>query len=103
MDDKSHVRLVDSHSECNCRYDDVNFLHQESILILRPCLCVKPCVIWESFYPIDIQQFGQLLHLLATETVDDSRLARILLYELYDFPFWIGFVSYFIIEVRPVE
>ena len=100
---EAHVRLVDAHAECNCCHDHIYFFHQELVLVLSSCLGIESRVIWGGFYSIDVQQFCEFLHLLSAQAVDDAGLACILLYIFYDVSLRIGFVPYFIIEIRPVE
>ena len=60
-------------------------------------------MVWKRFYSIDIQKFGEFFDFLAAEAVDNAGFARILFYIFYDFPLRVGFISYFILEVRTVE
>ena len=103
MDDETHIRLVDAHSECYRRHNDVNLLHQEPVLILRPCLRIKTGMVWRRLDAVDVQQFRKLFHLLSAEAVDDARLAGILSYVLDDVPLRVRLVPYFIVKVGPVE
>ena len=72
MDDESHIRLIDSHSERDGRHDHVDFFHKELVLILGTCLGIKSGMIWCSLYSVDIQQLGEFFDLFSAEAVDDA-------------------------------
>ena len=57
---------------------------QEGILIVGTCLCIHTCVVCARLDAICHKQLGKLLNLLATETVDDTTLAIVLLDEADD-------------------
>ena len=97
MDDKTYIRLVYAHAESDGGHNHVDLLHQEPVLVVCPGLRVQSGMIWSRFYPIDVEQFSQLLHLLSAQTVDDAGLARILLYVLDYVSLGVGLVPYFII------
>ena len=52
---------------------------------------------------IDHKHLGQLLHLLAAQTIYDARLSGMLLDILDDVLVLVYLVAYFIVEIRPVE
>ncbi len=87
MYDKSHVRFVDSHSECYRGHDYVNVLHQEPVLVLCPGLGIESGMVRGCLYSVDVQQLCQFLHFFSAEAVDDSGLARILPYIFDYIPF----------------
>ena len=83
VDDKTHVGLVDTHSEGYGGDDDVDILHEELVLVLGAHLRVEASVVRERLDAVDLQQFGEVFDTLASEAVDDTALAAILTYELY--------------------
>ena len=103
VDDKTHIRLVDSHSECNGRHDHVHILHQKTVLVLGPDLGVQACVIRHGTYSVDYQHLSKLFDFLAAEAIYDSSLARILFYIADDVLVRLHLVTYLVIKVRPVE
>ena len=69
VDDEPHVRLVDTHSEGDCGDDYVHILHQEAVLVLRPCLRIQSGMIGKSFYSINIQQVRSLFDLFTAKAI----------------------------------
>ena len=55
VDDKPDIRLINTHTERNCRNNHINLLHQEGILIVSPGLCIQSCMIWSGFDTIYIE------------------------------------------------
>ena len=99
MDDKSHIRFVYAHAERYGSNDDIYLLHQELVLVLRPCPGIKPCMVRSSLDAVDVQQFCQFLHLFPAQTVYDAGFARILS-DISDYIFLrVRLVPYFIIQV----
>ena len=103
MDDESHIRLVDSHSEGNRSNNHVHVFHQEGILIVRSGLRVETCMVRGCLYAVDIQEFCEFLHLLTAKTIYDSGFARILSDEFDDILLRIGLVPHFIVKVGSIE
>ena len=97
VDDKAHIRLVNTHSECNGRNNHIYLLHEESILIVSAGLGVQAGMIRRSLYSIYIKKFGQFFHFLATEAIYDAGLTGILSYEFDDITLRVRLVPYFII------
>ena len=103
MDDETDVRLVDTHAERNGGDDHVHILHQEAVLVLRPCPGIQSRMVRKSFYSVNIQKVRNLFHLLPAEAVYDARLARILL-DVTDYVFLrFNLVPDFVAQVRTVE
>ena len=84
VDDKAHVWLVNAHAEGDGRHNDVDLLEQELVLVLAAGGAVHACVIGQRLDAIDAQQLGKVLNTLATEAIDDARLAFIGLDKLND-------------------
>ena len=72
MDDETHVRLVDTHTESDRRHDYVDLLHQELVLVVGSGLGVQSGMVWSGLYSIDVQQLRKLLDLFAAEAVYDA-------------------------------
>ena len=103
MDDEPHIRLVNTHSECDGGHNHVHLLHQELVLVLRPHFRIQAGVVRHGTDTIDHKHLGQLLHLLAAQTIYDARLSGMLLYILDDVLVLVYLVAHFIVEIRPVE
>ena len=104
MDDKTHNRLVNTHTEGNGGNDDINLLHQEVILSLGKGSRIKARMIRRSLDFIGLQNLCQLLNLLTGKTIDDAALTRMLTDKLDDLAVnIIGFLAHFIIQIRSVE
>ena len=103
MYDKTHVRLVDSHSESDRRHNHVHILHKEPVLILGPGLRVKAGMVRKRADSVYFQQSGNLLNLFAAQAIDDPGFTGMLLYVAYDVLVGIDLVANLIEKVRPVE
>ena len=104
VNDKTYVRLVNTHTEGNGRYNHFYLFHQEIVLILRACCRIHTCMVSAGVNAIRLQNFSKFFYLLPAQAVDNARLFRIVLDELDDIPIYIiGFRPYLIIEVRAVE
>ena len=103
MDDKAHIRLVDAHPEGDGGHNHVDFLCQEKILVVRPCLGVQAGVVREGLDTVDREHLGHFLHFFAAEAVDDAAFAGILPDETDDIFLRVHFVPHLVIEVGTVE
>ena len=84
VDNKAHVGLVYAHAESDSGNNDIPLLHQELVLILGAHLVVQASVVGQSLDAVELQQLGQVLHLLAGEAIDDAALALVLLHKLHN-------------------
>ena len=74
MYDKTNIRLVNTHSEGDCRYDHLTLLHQERILVRTSRLCVHSRVVGSCTNSVYLQHFRQILHFLACQAVNNTAL-----------------------------
>ena len=104
VDDIAHVGLVDTHAEGDSGHDDGEPLHEEVVLCLTARHGVHAGMVGTGVDVVGTQHLGQLLHLTATQTVDDATLALVLLDEADDVLIHLlGLGAHLIIEVRAVE
>ena len=75
MDDVTHIRFVDAHTESNGCHDDIDILLEESVLILATHSRVHAGMVGQCLDVVGLENLGEFLNLLAGKTVDDSRLA----------------------------
>ena len=104
MYNKAHIRLVDTHTECDGSNNDLTFFHQKSILVLASFLRIHTCMIWQSGDIVHLQNLRERLNLLARHTIYYTGFALHLLDEAHKilvdiFGLWTNFV----IQVRTVE
>ena len=104
MDDKPHIGLVDTHTEGDGRYNHVNILAQESVLIVAAHRALHACMIGQRLDIVEAQHLGQFLDLLAAQAVDNARFALVGLDELDDLAIHVlGLGTHLIIQVGTVE
>ena len=103
MDDETDVGFVDTHTESYRRHDDIGLLHQEGILIPRPCGGIHSRMVRQGLDAVGDEQFSQLLDLLAAETVDDARLPFVLFDILDNFAGDVDFRTYLVKQIGTVE
>ena len=65
MDDESHVRLVDTHSECDGGHDDVDLFGQKFVLVFGSDFSVHSRMVRDSFYSVDSQYLSEFFDLFA--------------------------------------
>ena len=104
MNHKAHVRFIYTHTEGDCRNNDVNWLHQEIVLRLRARLRIHSCVIGCGFYIVGAKHLSQFFYFLTTQAVNNPTLSFVVV-DISDnvlidvFCLW----AYFVIEVGTVE
>ena len=103
VDYEADVGLVDAHTEGDGGHNHIGPFHQEIVLVCCAGGGVQAGVVGTRLDAVHIEQFCQLLYLLAAQAVDDAALAGIILYELYNLALGLGLFADFIIEIRPVE
>ena len=103
MDDETDVGFVNTHAESYRRHDDIGLLHQEGILIPRPCGGIHSRMVRQGLDAVGDEQFSQLLDLLAAETVDDARLPFVLFDILDNFAGDVDFRTYLVKQIGTVE
>ena len=72
VDDETDVWLVDAHTESDGSNDDVNFFHQESVLVIAAGLCVETSVIRESAYAVSYEYFSEFFNFLTAQAIDNT-------------------------------
>ena len=101
VDDKTHIGLVNAHAKSDSGNNHIHLLHQELVLILGTHFVVQPRMIRQCLDAVELQQLGQVLHLLAGEAIDNAALALVLFHKLHNllvqFDSLGGLGSYFII------
>ncbi len=101
---KSHIGLVDTHSECYGGDYHIHFLQQESILVGTARCSIHAGMIRECLYVIDAEHFSKFLHPFAAQAVYYTALAWMGLYELYDLLVnHRSLGTYLVIKIRTVE
>ena len=104
VDDVSHIGLINSHSKCDSSYNYVDLFHQEIVLILRSRCRIHTCMISTGIDPVGLKYLSKLFYLLPAQAINDARLFRIVLDELYDVLIYIlSFRTYLVIQIRTVE
>ena len=104
MYDKTHIGLVDTHTEGDGRHNHINVLAQERVLVGTADSAFHSSMIGQGLNIIEAQHFGQFLDLLAAQAVDDARLALIGLNELDNLAVHVlALGPYLIVEVGAVE
>ena len=83
MDHETHIGFVDTHAESDSCHDDIDFLHQELVLVLLAGLAIQSRMVRQGAYAVDHKRLGQFLHFLPAQAINDARLARILL-DIFD-------------------
>ena len=104
MYDKTYIRFIDAHTECDCRHYNINFFHKEFSLVSFPGSTVKTGMVWEGFYAINNKCFSQFLHFFSAKAVNNTWFIWVLFYKFNNilnntFCFWANFV----IEVFSVK
>ena len=84
VDDKAHVGLVNAHSKGNGGNNHIHLFHQELVLVLGTHLVVQPRMIGQRLDAVELQQLGQVLHLLAREAIDNAALPFVLPHKLHN-------------------
>ena len=82
MDDKTHIGLVNTHTEGNGSHDNLDTLHQKIVLSLRAEGRLQSCMISSCPNIVGPEDLCEFLHFLTGETVDNTTLTRMLLNEL---------------------
>ena len=103
VDDKAHVRLVDSHAEGDGGHDDVDLLHQELVLVLGPGFGVQAGMVGQGPDSVDGEHLGHLFHLFAAQAIDDAGFAGVLADEADDVFLRFHLVPHLIVQIGPVE
>ena len=103
MNHETHVGFVDTHAEGDGGHDHVHLFHQEGVLVAGAGDGIHAGMVGQRLDAIDIEQFGDLLHLAAAQAIDDAALAGVLLDVADDIALGIGFVADFVVEIRAVE
>ena len=104
VDHKTNVRLVDTHTERDRRYDHLTLLHQECVLVRTTRRSIHTGVIRTSRDTIHFQYLCQVLHLLTRQTIDDTALAfhpADIAHKVFIYLFRLR--PYFVIQVRTVK
>ena len=104
VDNKSYIRLVDTHTEGDGSHNHVETLHQEVVLGLRTGGRIQTGMIRCSLDVVSLQHLGQLLHLLSRQTIDDTTLTWMLTDKHDNLAIYVvSLLTYFIEEVWAVE
>ena len=104
MDNKTHIRLVDTHTKCNGGYNDIDAFHEEIVLGLWACCAIKTCMIRSRFNIIGLENFGKFFHLFTWKTIDNATLSLVLTNEFDDlFIHIIRLWAYFVVEICPIK
>ena len=103
MNYKTHIGLVDTHTEGDGCNNYICTLLKESILIIGSCLRIHSCVVRQSLNAICNKQLGKLLYLLSAQTVYNSALALILLDKADNIAVRVILRAQLIVEIRAVE
>ena len=103
VDYKTHIGLVDAHTEGDSCHNNIGTLLEEGILIVGTGLCIHTCVVRQRLDAVCNKQLGKLLNLLAAQAVDNTALALILLDKADDVAVRIVLRSQLIVEVWSVE
>ncbi len=72
MNNKSHIWLVNTHSECDRGDYDIDFFHQKRVLIGASGRTVHSGVIGECLDVVHCEHLGEFLNLLAAQAIDDA-------------------------------
>ena len=104
MDDKSYIRLVNTHTEGDSRHDDIDTLHQEVVLSLRTGCRIQTCMIRSSLDIVCLEYFSQFFHLFSGQTIDDATLTWMLTDKHDNLAIdVVGFLAHLVEEIRTVE
>ena len=69
---EAHIRLVYSHAEGNGSHDDIYFLHQKLVLVLRPGPGIQPRMVRKRLDTVYVQKLRKLFHLLPAQAIYDA-------------------------------
>ena len=104
MNHKAYIRLVYPHAKSNGSYNDINALHDKIILRLRPGSRIHSGMIGPRVNVVRPEYFGQLLHPLTAQSVNNTALPRTLFDEPDNILIYIlGLVPYLVIQVRTIK
>ena len=104
VDDETHIRFVDTHTEGYRCHNDIYLLHQKVVLCLRACCSIKTGMIGSSLDIVGTENVGKILYLLAREAIDNTALALMLADKTHNILIHVlGLRPYLIVEVRTVE
>ena len=103
MNHKTDVRFVYSHAKGDGGHNDVNFLHQELVLVFCAGFGIQAGVVRKGLDAIDGQHLGQFLHLFAAEAINDAGLAGVLADKTDNVLFRFHLIPYLIVQIGPVE
>ena len=103
VDHVTHVGLVDAHAEGDRGDNHLDALHEEVVLIGSARRGIHARMVGLGTDSVGDEQFGELLDLLAAQTVDDPALALVLLDEADDVVVDVVLRADLVVKVRAVE
>ena len=104
MNDKSYIRLVNTHSKSNRRNNHINVFLDEIILHSRTRRRIHSGMISAGIDTVRFQNFSQFFHFLPTQAINDTGLTGICFNELDNILInVICLTAYLIIKIRTVE
>ena len=104
MHHEPHIRLVDTHTECNRRNNHLTLFHQECILVRTTCCRIHSGMVRSGADAVHLQHLGEIFHLLACQTIYNTAFAFHAADETNKvFVHICCLRAYFVIQVRTVE
>ena len=94
----------DAHAECDGGNYDVNFLHEEFVLVGAAGGCIHARMVGGGFDAVDAEHFCEFLDFFPAQAIDDAGFSFVVFDEFDDvFGDVALFGAHFVVEVRAVE